>query len=70
MLNNLSWLIGQIASYERNGVLEVLDEQGHVFLARCGIPGASLVNYGKPEKNQNLTDDELAAWAAKLSREP
>ncbi len=61
LLNNLSCLLGQIASFERSAVLEMLDEQGHVFLARCGIPGASLVNYGHPEKNQNQTDDELAA---------
>lgn len=70
LLNKLSCLLGKIASFERNGVLEVLEEQGHVFLARCGIPDASLTSYGQPEKNQNLTDDDLAAWAAKLCREP
>lgn len=70
LLNNLSCLLGQMALFERNGVLEVLDEQGHVFLARCGISGASLLNYGKPESNQKLSDDDVAAWAAKLCRQP
>lgn len=70
LLNNLSFLLGQMALFERNGVLEVLDEQGDVFLARCGISGASLLNYGKPEKNQKLSDADVAAWAAKLCRQP
>lgn len=66
LLNNLSYRLNQMASFERNGVLAVLDEQGHVFLARCGIASASLVDYGKPEKNAEWTDDDFTALAAKL----
>jgi CDI immunity proteins len=67
LLNNLSPQFDHLASFERNGVLKVLDESGSVFLARCGISGASLVCYGKPKKNEEMTDDDMTAWAAKLS---
>lgn len=66
LVNNLSMQLDLMASFERNGVLKVLCKVGPAFLARCGIPGASLINYGKPEKNEDLTDEDMAAWAAKL----
>ena len=66
MLNNLSPQLDLMASFERNGMLKVLNKSGPAFLARCGIPGASSINYGKPEKNENLTDEDMAVWAAKL----
>ena len=66
LLNNLSPQLDCMASFERNGVLKVLDELGSVFLARWGNPGASLVSYGKPKKNEEMTDDDMTAWAEKL----
>ena len=66
LVNNLSQQLDLMASFERNGMLKVLNKSGPAFLARCGIPGASLINYGKPEKNENLTDEDMAVWAAKL----
>lgn len=50
LVNNLSYQIDRMTSFEKNGVLKVLNETGPVFLRRCGIAGASLVDYGKPQK--------------------
>jgi contact-dependent growth inhibition (CDI) system CdiI-like immunity protein len=70
LINGLSDQLVQMRSYERNGVLEVLEEAGSVFLARCGIPGASLVNHGKPNKNEPFTDDDMEALVMKFSSQP
>jgi hypothetical protein len=67
LINGLSDQLAQMQSYERNGVLDVLEQAGPVFLARCGVPGANLVNHGKPNKNEPFTDDDFVALAAKLS---
>ncbi len=70
LINGLSDQLAQMRSYERNGVLEVLEEAGSVFLARCGIPDANLVNHGKPNKNEPFTDDDFVVMAAKFSGQP
>lgn len=67
LINGLSDQLSQMASFERNGVLQALDEQGKVFLARCGISGAGRADHGRPVKDAELTDDDLAALAAKFS---
>lgn len=67
LVNGLSDKLSQMASFERNGVLKALDTKGRMFLARCGISGASLVDHGRPEKNEELTDDDFAALAARFS---
>lgn len=67
LVNNLSSEIDRMTSFERNGILKVLNETGPVFLRRCSIPGANLVDYGKPQKDADFTDDDLLAWLKKAA---